>query len=230
MALSTKNIPVSSGNLSKSFKPGNVYAKLSGFTFERDNFSDDGLVLKLMLEGPDLGNNFEGFFIDPANQELGRHKGQIGNITASQYSFKDGSFGGRKIERDVEILKFISALGKALGKDEAVNELEAETIEAYIDLAAQVLVSETSWLYWTLGGREYEKGGYTNYSLFLVKNDYRQKKYAFGPAEEDVVKFDPEKHIVKKKKESVETVHEFEAPSTEDFTIPESGIDDDFTF
>jgi hypothetical protein len=224
MALSTKNIPVAS--VSKTFKPGNIYARLSGITHERDNYIIGGLIVKLYLEGPDLGDGFEGFYIDPNNHTKGRYKGQIGTVAASQYSFKDAMVNGRKIERDVEILRFISELSKAMGKEDTINSLEAETIEEYIELTNAILTTEDAWLYWTLGGKEYEKGGYTNYGLFLVKSDHKIDKFSFGPSKEDVIKFNPETHIVKKKKKEVETISEFNTNSNAEFDIPGSVSDD----
>ncbi|HEY4062299.1 MAG TPA: hypothetical protein VGM30_10385 [Puia sp.] len=224
MALSTKNIPAA--GISKTFKPGNVFAKLNNITYETDKFNDGGLIVKVHIEGADLGESFEGFFKDPDNQTKGRYKGQIGTVAAGQYSFKDAEVNGRKIERDVEILKFISTLGKSIGKDDEINSLEANSIEEYIEMATKVLCSKDAWLHWCLGGKEYEKAGYTNYSLFLVKNDFKQKKYSFGTLEDDVIKYDAAKHIVRKKKEAVETVEQFEPVATDDFDIPGLGADE----
>lgn len=224
MALSTKNIPQPTGNISKTLKPGNVYAKINGITLEEDRFKPEGLYLNLGLEGVDLGEGFEGFFIDPTDQTKGRHKGQVGKVrvgtvskTGGLFSFQDGQVGDKAINRDQEILKFISSLAKAMGKTEEVNAIEEETIQAFIPKASEVL-SDGTFLNFCLAGSEWEKNGYPQYNLYIAKSDFKAKKYAFSNSEDDLLRFDESKHIIKKK--TAAPVDEFAGQQTgSDFTV-----------
>lgn len=226
MALSTKNIPVSSGNLSKTFKPGNLLAKVNSITLEEDRFKPEanGLFINLNLEGVDLGEGFEGFFIDPNDQSKGRHKGQVGKVrvgtvskTGGLFSFQDGQIADRAINRDQEILKFVASLAKAMGKLDEINAIEADTIEEYIPKASNVL-SGDNFIHWTIAGSEWEKNGYPQYNLFLAKSDFKAKKYAFSSSEEDLLKFDEAVHIIRKKKAA--PVDEFAGqPTGGDFIV-----------
>lgn len=221
MSLSTRKIPPTS--ISKTFKPGNVIASLIGINHEPDKFNDGAIIVKLQIEGPDLGEGFEGFFKDPTNQAKGRYKGQIGTVGAGQYSFRDGEVNGRKIERDVEVLRFLLSLAKALGKEAEINAIETDTIEQYIDAAAPILSKGDVSLHWCLGGKEYEKGGYTNYNLFLAKptkDEYKEKLAAFSVLEDEVIRFDAQRHIAKKKKDAEQAVEQFEPAQVSEFEIP----------
>jgi hypothetical protein len=212
MALSTKNLPTATAGLSKTIKPGNRLAKLNGLALEADRFKEGAYHLNLSLEGPDLGDEFEGFFIDNEDHSKGRHKGQVGVVRAGAFSFSDGEVNGRVISRDEEILKFLATMGRNLGKSAELDNIKAETIEEYVPLAAKVLCGTETFLHYCIGGKEYESKGYTNYNLFLVKPDFKAKRYPVAADEENLVKYDAEKHIQKKKEKA--PVEEF-APAAD---------------
>jgi hypothetical protein len=228
MALSTKNVVEKQVSLKKNLGPGNVLAKINSIELKEDTYSrqngKDGYFLVLNLEGVDLTDQgFEGFQKVYGDESKGNYKGQIGAVqcgsvskTGSLYSFSSGTVGTRDMDRDNEIIKFIKeSLAKPLGKVEEVDELSANTIEELVSMISRVLSNE-EYVHFCLAGKEYEKNGYTNYSLFLPKNDYKAKKFVVATDEDSLLQFDPAIHIIKKKK--AEVVDSF-APAQADFVL-----------
>lgn len=168
------------------------------------------------LEGIDRGPEFEGFLIDPTNPLGSRYKGQIGRVKASFWPFKDGvnpKNPSQVFSRDNSILTSLAILAKTLGKTEALNKINADTIEEYVPLASDLL-SGDKFLSWCIGGKEYDnKQGYTNYDLFLPRAD--QGKYIFeelSASPSKLQQFDETKHIIKKK--AAGTVSNFDSNGT----------------
>lgn len=218
MGLSLKPPP---GKVPKTFKPGNVYAKVDSITLEKDKFNPDGYFVRLLLESVDLGPKFEGFNVDPKDLQKGRYKGQIGNVNTTLYAYSNGKKkNGDEVNRDAEIIKMFAALAKALDFEEwsEANEGKHNTIESLFNQLDKDKPYLDKFIYWCLAGKEYEKGGYINYNLFLARNDYDNKKFSFAVEEDDVVKFESAKHIVKKKAKSEQAVDEFDAPPLDDAT------------
>ena len=87
--LNTKDVK-SAGGVPKLIQPGNVVCKINSLELEPFKFKQGGYHLILNLEGPDLGKDFEGFFVDKNNESLGRHKGQVGQVKAGEWAFADG--------------------------------------------------------------------------------------------------------------------------------------------
>src|SRR6478609_1089969 len=204
MALSTKNIPQKS-RLPLTLQPGTVLAKINSITLEAGKGKlSDGYFLVLNLEGPELGNGFEGFLIDKDDESKGRYKGQTGKVKVGSISknnsifpYRSSTVGSTDIDRDQEILKQIASLANELGKSAEINAIEANTIEEYIPKASAVLSGneEEDYLYFTLGADTYMKNNYPAYALHLVKSDYKAKKFAFSKNSDSVVPFVAEEHI-----------------------------------
>lgn len=204
MALKTKDIKApGEGGLSKTLRPGNEKCKLNGITLEENKFKPGAVYIMLYLEGPDLGESFEGFWLNKDDQSLGRHKGQVGKVKHSYWAFSDGQTkSGVKITKDAEILKFIKNLCIEL---DCVKWLDAQddkhdTIESLIEAFNTQKPFEGKVIEYCLAGKEYNNNaGYKSYELFLPK--YSKSGSAFG---KNVAQFNPKEHIVLKKDEPVE--------------------------
>lgn len=220
MALSTKDIKAGGeGGTPKTLGPGNAVCKLNGITLEEFTFKPGGLRVLLHLEGPDLGSNFEGFWLDKDNQALGRHKGQVARVKSSEWAYADGTTkSGIAISRDEEILKFLKNLCVALKCDAwlVAQDGKHETIESLINAFNMDKPYGENTTEFCIAGKEYtNKNGYTDYDLFLPK--YTKAGAAFGSK---VVKFNPTEHI---KKQKVDTVNEFESDTNTELSGAASG-------
>ena len=109
--LNTKDVKGYGSTQSKTLEPGNVTCKLNGIVLEdASRFKPGACNLVLYLEGPDLGKEFEGFFLNKEDESLGRYKGAVSRIKASDWPFSDNTTkGGVEILRDNEILKFLKS-------------------------------------------------------------------------------------------------------------------------
>lgn len=174
--LNTKDIKGSGqSGPSKTIEPGNHQCKIHGVSFEEPPYKKGGLSITLHVEGPDLGPNFEGFFLNKDQQELGRYKGAIGRIKSSEWAYADGTTKtGVEISRDQEILKFIKTLCTALGT-KALKWLEEQdnkhdTIESLLTAFNNDQPFKDTYLNYCVAAKEYKnKAGYIAYDLFLPK-------------------------------------------------------------
>lgn len=224
--LNTKDIKTGGGGLPKLLQPGNIMCKINGVELEAFKFKPGGYHMILHLEGPDLGKEFEGFFIDKADESKGRHKGQVGQVKAGEWAFADGETkGGTVISRDAEILKFLKNLCTAFGVNEwlvAQND-KHDTIESLVAAFNKENPTGNKLIDFCICGKEYQsKGGYTNYELFLPK--FVKGSAPFGT--KNVIKFNEAEHIRKKKVEPVsefgeatDASTELSGPATEDFKL-----------
>ena len=114
--ITTKDVgePVAGKGPSKKLEPGNqqitiVDVKLQVNKF--DKFKKDAEFLMLIMEGPDLGPNFEGFMRDKDDPSKGMHTGQVAWVKASEWAFADGTTKtGIEIKKNNEILRYIKSL------------------------------------------------------------------------------------------------------------------------
>lgn len=209
--LSTKNIQTGGEGVSKTLEPGTHLCKINDVSIDEFKFKAGAYNIMLHLEGEDLGSDFEGFFIDKDRPELGRHKGKVGTVKATEWAFADGETKtGIPVSRDQEMLKFLKQLCTGLG---CVNWLDSqddkhETIESLFKAFSKEKPFANKFLRFCIGGKEYtNRGGYTAHELFLPK----VSKEGVPFEKDDVsvsklIKFKPEDHIRKKK---VEPVNEF---------------------
>lgn len=214
--LSTKNISAEGSRYSKTLVPGSQSVKVGAISLAK-GYDVDSLKLIYDLEGPDMGEDFEGFLVNFEDKDGPRHKGQIGRVKASQYDYKDGTTkGGKPVKRDQGILQSLLVLAKALNKEEELNALEADTIEDFVDGANRVLVGDT-YINMVIAGKTYEKGGYTKYELFIpYGRDGKYAMEAMGVKDSKLMEFDLALHIIKAK--PAEPVEEFE-PKHSTFTL-----------
>lgn len=208
--LSTKNIKTDGdGGVSKTLEPGVNLCKITAVTLEEFKFKPGAYNVMLHLEGEDQGEGFEGFFIDKNNESLGRHKGKVGNVKATEWAFADGETkSGVPVDRNKEMMKFLKQLCTSLGCIKWFNDQDEkhDTIESIYSAFNQERPFGEVFYRFCIGGKEYtNRGGYKAHELFLPK--YSKEG---TPIEKDdvqvskLIKYNPEEHIRRKKEEKVE--------------------------
>ena len=175
------------------------------------------------MEGPDLGSSFDGFSIDRNNASLGKHKGQVGTVKASQWAFADSTTKtGILIYRDQEILKFMKNLCVALDKVSwlSAQDDKHDTIESLINAFNKEAPFKDIKLNCCLAGKEYiNKGGYPNFELFFPKFSKIGVPFENEKATPSkVFIFNNSEHIIKKKIDNVSSFGDdsVDAPSVDD--------------
>jgi hypothetical protein len=217
--LSTKNIKTDGdGGVSKTLEPGINLCKINNITLEEFKFKAGALNVMLHLEGEDLGEGFAGFFIDKNNEALGRHKGKVGVVKATEWAFADGETkSGVAVARDKEMMKFLKQLSTSLGCLKWFDSQDEKhpTIESIYTAFNKDKPFKDVFFRFCIGGKEYtNRGGYKAYELFLPK--YSKDG---TPIEKDdvqiskLLKFKDADHIKRKKEEKVEGFGETKAGS-----------------
>jgi len=221
--LSTKNIKTDGdGGMSKTLEPGQNLCKINNVTIDPFKFKEGAYNVMLHLEGEDLGADFLGFFIDKNNEALGRYKGKVGLVKATEWAFADGETKSKvPVKRDNEMLKYLKQLCTSLGCLEWLNSQEEKhsTIESYYTAFAKDKPFGDTFYRFCIAGKEYtNRGGYKAHELFLPK--YSKDGV---PVEKDsvqvskLIKYNPADHIRRKKEEKVEGFGESKASN--DFEI-----------
>jgi hypothetical protein len=219
MALSTKNLV--DKKVSKVLEPGNHTVMLTSVKLEAVTYKHGAYHLNLNVEGPDLGKDFEGFFLDIKNEPLGRYKGQVARVRANDFPYADGETkSGIKVYRDKEIMKVIKNLCSALGCSAWFDAQDGkhDTIEQFVEQFDKDKPFADKKLRICIAGREYQnKQGYINYDLYIGKGGRGTYGYESEQVPENLskmVKFNAETHI-KKSTKKADTVTSFEKPVTE---------------
>ena len=206
----------------KTLQPGNITCKINEITIEDvSRFKEGALSIVLNLESEPIPN-FEGFHVDKDNPDSPVYLGQVGRVKATEWAFADGETkAGTIVNRDEEIVRFLKGLCIALGR---VDWLEGEddkhdTIESLIEAFNQSGISKGVFLDFCICGKEYNnKKGYTAYDLFLPRPSKTGGAFCLKGAKKVAI-FDPEKHIKKRK---TDTVKDFKDEQ------PTGGSEDEF--
>lgn len=229
--ISTKNITGGNGASStpKIIQPGNITCEVLSVKLEPAKFKEGGYDVVLNLEGPNMGEEFEGFWIDKDDQSKGRHKGQVGKVRASEYPYAEGTTKtGIQISRDKELLRFLQNFCKETG---SLAWLESQdnmhnTIESLFEALNNDKPFAAKQLRMCIAGKEYvNKDGYTNFDLFLpkyVKGNVPFESADVAEATSKVLSFDPEVHVRKKKVDVVASFGDAapsESPFKSDFEL-----------
>jgi hypothetical protein len=224
--LNTKDIKTGGGGLSKTLEPGNQQCKINGVELQEFKLKEGAYNFVLYMEGPDLGRDFEGFFINKDNESLGRHKGAVGKVKASEWAFADGTTkGGVEVSRDQDILKFMKSLCTALGIPKWLEDQDNkhDTIESLVAAFNTEQPFKDKYLNYCIGGKEYkDKNGYTKYDLFLPK--FSRNGVPFEPVNakpSKILKYNDADHLRKAK---VTEVQEF--GNTNDQTLTKEAGED----
>ena len=168
--LNTKDMSAGSGRPKPVMGPGNHKVKINSITFDKTPYDSESYNIHLHVETQPIGGDFEGFFRDYNNQSLGRYEGQVGRIRISPFPFKDATLpSGREISRDQEVLKNMINLAEVLNMRDALDSIEAETIEEFMT-ECNKLMGNSNLINMCIGGREWEnKEGYINNDLYLPR-------------------------------------------------------------
>lgn len=205
--INTTNISTEVGtSIPKTLSPGNVTFKINGVYLDSLPYKKEAYNLRLEIEGPDMGPDFEGFFIDKDDPSKGRYAGQVARLRFSEYPYADAvTPKGDEFIRDVEIVKALTMLCKNLDCSAwmTAQDNKHETIESLVEQFNTDKPFAGKYLRACIGGREYvNKGGYTSYDLYLPKYSKQGAAYESATVDEamsKVVKFNPDTHIKKSK-------------------------------
>lgn len=206
--ISTKDIEIKgSGDLiSKVIEPGNLECTIMDIELSIPPYDSSAYNIVLSCEGPDMGEGFEGFFIDKDNESLGRHKGQVGRIRLSQYAFSNGETkSGIKIDRDMSMLRALKSLCLELGCENWLEKQDNQhdTIESLFTQFKEDKPFAGIALRMCIGGKEYtNRNGYINYDLYLPRISKQGKPYestSVNSNDSKLLVFDAEQHIIKQK-------------------------------
>jgi len=168
--LSTKDMTVGSGKARPLMGPGNTVVRINSISMDKTPWDAQAFQVYLHMETQPVGGEFEGFLRDQNNESLGRYDGQIGRVRMSPFPYKDTTLdSGREIQKDQEILKAMIFVSEVLGKRDALDGIEAATIEDFITKCNE-LFSNSGYFNACLASREWEnKEGYINNDLYLPK-------------------------------------------------------------
>ncbi len=168
--LSTKDMSAGSGRTKPVLGPGNHVIRINSVTFDKTPYDSEAFNIMLHVETQPVGGDFEGFYKDMADQSKGRYEGQVGRVRYSPYPFKDTTLpSGREIERDQEVLKSMIFLSEQLNKRDALDSIEAGTIEDFMVKCNDVF-KNGDFFNACIGSREWEnKEGYVNDDLYLPR-------------------------------------------------------------
>ena len=142
--LNTKDMSAASGKAKPVIGVGNQKIKINKITFDQTPYDKDAFNIVLHIESEPVKGEFQGFLVDPNNQNGERYQGQVGRVRMTPFPFKDTTLpSGREISRDTEVLKSMIFLSEALGQREDLDMIEAETIEEFMVSVDKVLSSDT---------------------------------------------------------------------------------------
>lgn len=203
--LSVKDLPDSTGGgVPKTLQPGNVLIKINSIELRKEPFEGNPYNLILNCEGPDMGPEFEGFQINKDRPELGKAKGQVGRVRATEYAFSDRTVGDKQISRDRDILKWVQSFCKALGISDwfLAQDEKHDTIQDFVNQLNMDKPFEDIWVNSCLAGKSYTNAqGFLNYDLFLPWFSAKAVPLELENAEPSkIIKFSEEMHIKSGKK------------------------------
>tara|TARA_R110000751_G_scaffold19172_2_gene57594 strand:- start:782 stop:1459 length:678 start_codon:yes stop_codon:yes gene_type:complete len=200
MGLSTKDVNTEGGEsfTNKTIQPGNVEARVTSITLDRPAFldADEGYYFIVNLETKKPTDDFEGFLLDKDEPEGGRFDGQVGKVKVSKWPFKDNTFKGIQIKRDIEILKNIKHICTELGLEKWWTKVDEkyDTIEEFVDAFNKDKPFKDKYINFCICGREYfNKAGYSAYDLYLPK--FVKDKKPYSKNTDEVIVFNADRDI-----------------------------------
>ena len=159
-----------SGSIKPVLGPGNQVVRINSISFDQTPYDADAYNIVLHVESEPVQGEFQGFLKDMNNPNGPRYEGQVGRVRFSPYPYKDATLpSGREVSRDTEVLKAMVYLSEVLDKREALDKIEAQTIENFM-VECNKLFSNSEFFNACLGAREWEnKEGYINNDLYLPR-------------------------------------------------------------
>jgi hypothetical protein len=82
--LSTKDMSAGSGKARPVISPGNQVIKINKITFDQTPYDKDAYNVVLHVESEPVKGEFDGFLVDPNDQDGPRYKGQVGRVRMIQ--------------------------------------------------------------------------------------------------------------------------------------------------
>lgn len=177
--------------------------------------------LTLYLETEPVGSGFEGFFIDPENESLGRHQGRRGKVKANPFGYRDRKYKDNSYTAVGDIVDFMHRLCKENGSN-WVHEVNGKykTFEDFIDGFNKEQPIKDKFITYTIGAnkKHNDESGYDDYYLNLVKPDKNEQEFANDENISKLTKFDKTLHIYDKNSgnEPVKTVTNFNTNESDD--------------
>ena len=171
--ISTKNIDTGSGSsIPKTLSPGVQVVKINSITLSEVPYKKGAFNLLLNVEGPDMGEEFEGFYIDNDDHSLGRYDGPVGTVKTTKWYYADGETrNGDPVNRDMEIMKFLKKLCIRAGEEAWFAAIDGKynTIEEMVNGINKSKVFKNKWFKICTAGREYPKkdSKFVGVDLFL---------------------------------------------------------------
>jgi hypothetical protein len=215
----------SNSGTSKVIQPGNVVARIVDIKLDVPPYDTNSYNIMLNLETmPILEEGFEGLAIDKDIPELGNYKGQVARVQTQQYAYSDyTNKDGKVLKRDDAMFRWIWNFAKEIGasKDLIENDIQADSIEDYLEAAKKYLINPEKYINFCIAGSEYEnKAGYIQHRLFLPKLEKGKLPYelvADGEKPSKLITFNESVHI--KKKKPSETIESFSGRDNNDLDL-----------
>lgn len=192
----------------KVIQPGIVIARVLDIILDVPPYDASAFNVVLQLETQPIGEGFEGLPISKDSPELGNYQGQVARVQTQQYSYSDytNKDGNTTLKEDM-IFRWIWNFAKEIGVADTLKEkdIQGTTIEEYVNNAKPYLVSKDRWFHFCIAGSEYEnKNGYTQYRLFLPKQEGAKKGYQLyvegqEPSASKFIAYNEAQHIKRKK-------------------------------
>lgn len=200
--LSTKDIKgIGASGPSKTIQPGNGKYFIRQITLEQIGAHAkkvNGYHIVLHLETPPVGEDFEGFFIDPKDESKGRYKGQVARVKTTNWPYSDGrTKSGVVIKRDNEILKMIKTICTSVQQEAWFDEADGKypTIEAFVEGLNSAAPFKDTLVNFCIAAREYPKeNGHMALDLYLPKFKDGVAIEAVNVTKSKLMKYDPDQH------------------------------------
>ncbi len=159
----------------------------------------DEVTLSLQSRGPSI-EGFQGFAYDKNDASKGKRDHQVGWIKADKFNYASKTVGGKEIDRDTSIGRFMIEVMTALGCKEWLDSVDPEGIMNLEIWFKKINAADAPWrnkpLRVCVACRQYWKkppGKYAENDLFIVrwnKDQVRMEDGNIPESESKVVKWD----------------------------------------
>lgn len=208
MGIVTSEVKVGTGNLPKSFSPGNHICKINNISLRWPEYlkkkGEKAYEVVLDLETEPKGSSFEGWLVDSKNEAGPRFLGQTGRIKTRKWPYKDGSWtgNGKTIDFDMtmDILKVIKLIELECGTDFLTETSgKYDTIEEIVEAFDKAQPFKDIYISWCIGGEEeLQANGHPKYYMFLPKYEKGYKLFSNKDNADNVLPYDKALHVESK--------------------------------
>jgi hypothetical protein len=231
MSFTTKGIdttPKKELGPDKNLGLGNHVARIFNMELRTMPYNAEQMELVLTLVGNPTEPNFEGWPIDQDNPSKGTFPGPMTRVSTSPFKFESRTLSdGTYIDRDAQIMKTIAIIADELNVRSQLDEVDAETLQEYVQAASHIFKASKTKLNVLIGGSKYlNKEGKlrTNYSFPYLK---KGRAFQSVDAEQNIVPaYDESTHLYIPEKVKASLVNEQSQPQA----TASSTEDDDFVW